>query len=127
MKQLEYKGKVLHGDGYGRQIGFPTANLDRRQWARQRWKVQHGIYAGKVILSSGKEYFAGVVIGPVDKKGLPKVEAHLIGYKGNLYEQTLIFQFIKFIRPFHNFPNTDSLKKQISKDLKEIIKFFKHE
>lgn len=120
MPQFEYKGRVTRGDGYGRKLGFPTANLDRRQWTRQKLKIKHGVYAGTVILPSGKRHLAGIVIGPTDKSGLPRVEAHLIKFRGNLYHKLLTLQITKFIRPFKFFANQVALKKQIVLDLKQV-------
>lgn len=122
MKALEYRGVVGRGDGFGKVLGFPTANLDRRQWVRQKLKLKHGIYTGLVTLPSGKIYSAGVVIGPIDKTGRPKVEAHLVGYKGNLYDKKLTIEIKKFIRPYKNFSTIDELKEQIAKDIKQVIK-----
>jgi riboflavin kinase/FMN adenylyltransferase len=122
---LEYSGRVVRGEGYGRKLGFPTANLDRRQWVRQKLKLRHGVYAGVAVLPSGKEYLAGIVIGPKDGKGLIKIEAHLIRFSGNLYDKKLVLQIQKFIRPYKTFANLVLLKKQIASDLKQTIKILK--
>ena len=47
-------GKVIHGDHYGRQLGFPTANVDRRQYVREKMKVRLGVWSGEVKVKSGK-------------------------------------------------------------------------
>src|SRR3989338_4629151 len=85
--KYEIKGKVIKGDGYGKTIGFPTINLDRIDFLSLKDKPEFGVYAGtarfldKAGLPTGALAKAGIVIGPLDKKGLPKIEAHLIGYK----------------------------------------------
>jgi len=45
-------GKVIRGDGYGRKLGFPTANIDRRQYVKDKLKVKLGIWAGTVSYQS---------------------------------------------------------------------------
>ncbi len=127
MKTLEYKGFVGHGDDFGKILGFPTANLDRRQWSRQKLKLRHGVYSGTAITPPGQTYSAGIVIGPIDRTGKPKVEAHLIGYKGNLYGKRLTINIQQFIRPYKNFSDISQLKAQIAKDIKQVIKLTKNE
>jgi len=115
-------GKVIRGEAYGRNIGFPTANIDRRQYAREKHSVKFGVYAGYAILPSGKKYKAGIVIGPLDSKQLPKLEAHIINFKGILYDKKLTLILKTFLRPFKRFPSEMALKKQITKDVARIKK-----
>ncbi len=75
-------GKVIKGDGYGKKIGYPTINITRTFFSKLKKKPNYGIYVGRVFFEE-KLYRAGIIIGPKDKKGLPKLEAHLVGYKGN--------------------------------------------
>jgi len=110
-------GRVIKGNGYGKKIGFPTINLSRRNFLRIKKKPAFGVYAGQVILSR-KKYRAGIVIGPLDKQNLPKIEAHLIKFNSNAYGQKAIFEISKFIRKFKKFKNKKNLIVQIKKDLK---------
>jgi len=112
-------GKVIKGDGYGKKIGFPTANIDRRQFVRLKSKPKLGIYAGRVYIGS-KSYKAGIVIGPIDKTGLPKLEAHLIKFEGNLYGKKITIEPIKYLRPFTKYRGELALIAQIKKDIKKI-------
>ncbi|KKS44070.1 hypothetical protein A3I25_01710 [Candidatus Nomurabacteria bacterium RIFCSPLOWO2_02_FULL_42_17] len=111
-------GRVIKGEGYGRKIGFPTVNLDRRDFLKLKKKPKFGIYAGKVILPTGRAFRAGLVIGPRDKKGLPKLEAHLLNFRGRTPARAK-FIFKKFLRPFRKFSAEKALKTQIQKDLKK--------
>lgn len=109
-------GKVIRGLGYGKKIGFPTLNLDRRNFLILQKKPRFGIYCGIATLS-GKNYKAGVVIGPLDKRGLPKVEAHLIGFYGDAYGKKVVIEVGKFIRKFKKFKDEKALASQIKKDM----------
>ncbi len=85
-------------------------------------KVQpsHGVYAGVAVLE-GKRYRAGIVIGPLDKKGLPKIEAHLVSFKENAYGRNVTLEIKKFLRKFKKFKTEKELIKQIGKDLKKNL------
>lgn len=137
-KTIIISGRVIKGDQYGRVLGFPTANLDRRSYSRIKQKVKFGVYAGFVMINAldgalqgdplksaikGK-YPAAIVIGPLDKHQLPKLETHLIGFKGNLYGKYLHVHLNKYIRPFKKFKTEAGLIKQIKKDIKKIIKIY---
>ena len=106
---MSYKisGVVVKGVGYGRKLGFPTVNLDIREKL-----PQEGVYAGTAVLE-GKEYRAGIVIGPGEK-----VEAHLIGYSGDAYGKEVTLEIKKFLREFKKFKAEAELIKQIKEDLK---------
>ncbi|MES2023325.1 MAG: riboflavin kinase [Patescibacteria group bacterium] len=119
---VKISGKVIKGDSYGKKIGFPTLNLSRVNFFKLENKPAFGVYAGNVELL-GKNYKAGIVIGPLDKKNLPKIEAHLIGYNGNAYGKTATFEIRKFIRKFKKFKSEEELIKQIKKDLKKLVPY----
>lgn len=120
-------GRIIRGDNYGKRLGFPTANLDRRQYSRDRLKIKFGVYAGWAILPGGRQYRAGIVIGPRDRSGLPKLEAHLIGFAGNLYGKKIILRLIKFLRPYRSFSTQSLLKQQITHDISIIKRLKIHE
>ena len=114
-------GRIIRGEDYGKRLGFPTANLDRRQYRRERLNIRFGVYAGLATLPNGKQYRAGIVVGPRDASGLPKLEAHLIGFQGNLYGQKLELRLAKFLGPYKIFTSEKELKRQIAQDIKQII------
>ncbi len=101
-------GKVLKGEGYGKKLGFPTVNLA----VKPPSEAKEGVYAGIGILD-GKEYRAGIVIGPGEK-----VEAHLLGYNGDAYGKEVSLEINKFLRDFKKFNTEEELINQIKKDLK---------
>ena len=100
-------GKVVKGDGYGKKLGFPTVNLDIRCPS----EIKIGVYAGTAEFD-GKKYNAGIVIGPSSK-----VEAHLIGFSGDLYGIEISLEIKKFLREYKKFDTEEELKEQIKKDL----------
>jgi len=109
MKVIKISGKVLKGAGYGKQLGFPTVNLEIGAQILPR----EGVYAGEGELE-GKKYRAGIVVGPGEK-----LEAHLIGYKGDAYGKEITLEINKFLRDFKNFENEEELINQIKKDLEK--------
>jgi len=132
---IKISGKVIHGEHYGRKLGFPTVNLDRRSFSRRKMKIRLGVWAGYAIFGKkttsprpspqegrGRKRKAAIVIGPIDKSGLPKIEAHLIGFKGNLYGEHLNFILHKYLRPFRKFKSEEELKNQIKKDIAFVKK-----
>jgi FAD synthase len=117
------EGKVIKGDGYGKKLGFPTANLDQKQFLRDKIKLPPGVYASVVFLHHlNKILKAAVVIGPLNKKKVPKIEAHILGFKGRLYGKKLTLYIYKFLRPFEIFKTEKLLIAQIKKDVKRVEK-----
>ena len=118
---VKINGTIGHGDGYGEKLGFPTANLDRRSWSHLKKKPTLGIHAGRASVGKNqKKYKAAIVVGPMDDKGLPKIEAYLLGFTGNLYGVKCELSFIKYLRKFMSFTDTKSLKKQIARDVVQV-------
>ena len=115
-KTIIFSGKVIKGQGMGKEIGFPTINLDRRGFSKLENKPPFGVYYGTAILSD-KIYKAGIVLGPVDKGGLPKLEAHLIGFFGNARGMHATIEIKGFIREFRNFKSVKELSEQIQRDI----------
>jgi len=111
-----FSGKVIHGDKYGSKIGFPTINIDRRNFKSLQQEIKFGIYKGEVVLDN-KTYKAGIIIGPLDNKNLPKLEAHLLNYKGNAYGKYVVFKLNKFLRKYKIFKTEKDLIIQIQKDI----------
>jgi len=110
------KGKVERGRKIGKKIGFPTCNIDIKDYVL----AKPGVYAVKVScknLSSKIKGIANLGYRPTfDQKKL-LLEVHLFNYSGNLYNKYLSVEFIKFIRSEKKFRNAKQLQKQIKSDL----------
>lgn len=110
------EGKVIRGDDYGKKIGFPTINIESKNFLKLEEKPSFGIYSGVVYLD-GTKYRAGIVIGPLDENQKPKIEAHLLGYEEDAYGKNAIFEIKEFIREFRSYDKEEELIAQIKKDL----------
>ena len=111
------EGKIQKGKQLGKKIGFPTANIDIKEYVL----ASPGVYAVKVKIEKGLNYLNGIAnLGyrPTFNGKKILLEVHLFNFSGNLYNKYLSVEFIKFIRKEKKFKNVDQLKKQIKIDLK---------
>lgn len=111
-------GTVVPGDQRGRELGFPTANLD----LHHELHPPRGVYAGLVRLpGSAQPGLLPAVINlgtsPTFEGDAEKVEVHLIDFDGDLYGQDLEVYFLQVIRPEAAFENAAALRAQIQTDL----------
>ena len=115
-RKWSVEGKVQKGKQLGRKIGFPTANLDIKDYVLAR----PGVYAVRVKTEKGRNYLKGIAnLGyrpTFDGKKI-LLEVHLFNFSGNLYNKYLSIEFLKFIRKEKKFKNVDQLRKQIKIDL----------
>jgi riboflavin kinase/FMN adenylyltransferase len=107
-------GSVRHGDGRGRTIGFPTANLE----LVNETLPGGGVYACWVETQPSERWPAVVNIGrrPTFGGGDLLVEAHLLGFEGDLYERRLRVLFQQKLRDERTFPDVAALRAQIETD-----------
>ncbi|MGE4357460.1 MAG: bifunctional riboflavin kinase/FAD synthetase [Candidatus Omnitrophota bacterium] len=115
-------GRVIKGEGIGKKLGFPTANLD----IKQETIPPSGVYLVKVHLK--ESIYSGLVyIGnrPTfgEKKNL-NVEVYILDFKDNLYGKFLEVDFIKRIRAEKEFVSSSSLISAIKKDVLFARRFF---
>ncbi|MBN2086583.1 MAG: riboflavin biosynthesis protein RibF [Anaerolineales bacterium] len=111
-------GTVVHGQGRGRSLGFPTANLDL--WPELA-VPGYGIYAGWVYLA-GRRFAGATSIGvrPTFANGTAHeatVETHILDFDGDIYGASLQLEFVARLREEIRFPNTDALRAQMMKDV----------
>lgn len=115
------KRRVSYGMGYGRKLGFPTANLIPVR-SQNKSPLKEGIYAGVATINRRRtRYKAGIVITR-GENGRTAIETHLIGFSGDLYGKRLTISLLCYLRPFKKFKTKTLLKRQIKKDIKQIVK-----
>ncbi len=116
-------GEVVPGDGRGRIIGFPTANLSI---SPELCLPSQGVYAAWAEIADSR-HAAVVNIGTrptFDGDQKQTVEAHLLDYSGSLYGTTIYLHFIARLRDERKFASVDALATQIRADIaqaKQII------
>ena len=110
------KGKVIHGAKLGRQLGFPTANLD----ASRLSEVDNGVYAARIKVA-GRNYKAMANIGtrPSVDGQTRLLEIHIFNYRGSLYGRYVKINLLKKIRDEQRFENIEALKQQLLRDAEE--------
>ena len=109
-------GKVQKGRQLGKKIGFPTANMDIKDYVL----ACPGVYAVRAKITKSSKYLKGIAnLGyrPTFNGKKILLEVHLFNFSGNLYNKYLTVEFLKFIRKEKKFRNIDQLKKQIKADL----------
>lgn len=110
-------GKVIHGAKRGRKMGYPTVNIELRPGMLL---PTDGVYA--VMVKSRSARYHGVAnmgTNPTFTNGTTRhLEAYILDFSGNLYDETLTLEFIKFLRPETAFASAEALKQQISEDVR---------
>ncbi len=117
----EISGIVVRGHQLGRRLGYPTANI---ALSSSETNLPHrGVYAAIATLSNGSRYPAMVNVGyrpTVENVHHLTIEAHLIGFNGDLYGERLHLRFIERIRDERKMESLEDLKVQLSKDLQAV-------
>ena len=115
------EGKIQKGKQLGKKIGFPTANIDIKEYVL----ASPGVYAVKAKTEKGLNYLNGIAnLGyrPTFNGKKILLEVHLFNFSGNLYNKYLSVEFVKFIRKEKKFKDMSGLKKQIKIDLRKVKK-----
>jgi riboflavin kinase/FMN adenylyltransferase len=118
-------GRVEKGLGRGSKHGIPTANL---QVGSQMIPAE-GVYAGQTFID-GQCYPAALSIGRTPTFGGERllVEAHLLDYHEDIYDQTLAVEFLKWLREQEKYDTVEELYKQIELDITDTRRIFqKHQ
>jgi len=117
-RTYQVQGAVVPGDGRGRTIGLPTANLDI---PAERILPKVGVYACMACVD-GQTYRAVSNIGMrptfTDGNVLPRLEVHLMDYQGDLYGKTVQVRFLTHLRAEQRFSGIDALVAQIKLDIR---------
>lgn len=111
-------GKIVPGKKIGRKLGFPTANIKP---VTNYCLPKNGVYDTDAIVNSVKYKSASSIgFNPTFKESTLKIESHLLGFTGSLYGEEIELIFHKFLREELEFPDWDSLIKQMSLDVLEV-------
>lgn len=122
-RPYELTGQVVRGNQLGRKIGFPTANLHINE--PHKLIPRDGAYVVSVLYKN-YEYPGMLNIG--NRPTLPgaekTVEAHLIGFSGDLYNEQLEIHFHSYLREERKFANLEELTAQLNHDKKAVVDYF---
>ncbi len=111
------QGTVQRGRKMGKKIGFPTCNIDIKDYVL----AQPGVYAVKIYQKNKNFFLKGIAnIGyrPTFNQKKILLEVHIFNFCRNLYNKFLTIEFIDFIRKEKKFKNINQLKKQINLDIR---------
>jgi riboflavin kinase / FMN adenylyltransferase len=118
-RPFDLDGKVVPGDARGRTLGVPTANIPL---GPQMAHPLRGVYAGRA--RAGHDWYAAAInvgVNPTfggDPLATPPwIEAHLLGFEGDLYGQSLRVEFWRRLRDEAKFETTQALVDQIEQDV----------
>ena len=110
-------GIVEQGKHLGRRLGYPTANIAPRR-VEGDWP-QNGVYAAAVWIDGEARAWPGMLnqgVHPTAPEGKPTVEAHIMGFDGDIYGLTVRVEYLRFLRPERRFDGLDALKAQLAAD-----------
>lgn len=119
-RPFDVDGIVLRGDRRGTELGFPTANL---KLDRSIAHPPRGVYAGRAVVEAGITYTAAINVGVNPQFGgdpatTPwRVEAYLLDFDGDLYDQRLRVELHERLRDELRFESVDALVEQMARDV----------
>jgi riboflavin kinase/FMN adenylyltransferase len=122
-RHFNIEGKVVHGDGRGRGMGFPTVNLK----TDYELIPKEGVYVSEVEIN-GKKFPSVTNVGynPTFNTGRLSIETHILDYSRDLYEADLNVIFHDRIRGEIKFDGVDALKDGIAADVDIARMYFRN-
>jgi riboflavin kinase/FMN adenylyltransferase len=122
-REYSLSGPVEAGDKVGRTLGFPTANIAIEP---NKLVPALGAYAGRVKAPEG-DFIAALSVGyrPTFGGTQLRVEAFLLDFEGDLYQQRLEFSFVRFLHADIKFPSVDDLVQQLKRDVADTRRIAK--
>jgi riboflavin kinase/FMN adenylyltransferase len=115
------EGTVVAGRRRGREIGFPTANLQ----TSNELIPPHGVYATTTTIDGVVHAgLTNVGVRPTFGEGELTVETHLLRYSGDLYGRSVRLGFVQRVRDERQFPDVDALREQIEADRRAADRLF---
>lgn len=114
----EVRGTVVAGDRRGRTIGFPTANVEV---PNELCMPADAVYAGWYLRPDGSRHGAAINLGRrptfYEHADSSLLEAHLLDFEGDLYDEAARVQFVALLRSESRFDGLDALKAQLARDV----------
>ena len=113
-------GTVIHGRGIGKHVGTPTANMEI---AKNTFLPKTGVYVADILLSD-KRYYGVTHIGArptLDNDDSVSIETHIFDFSGDLYNENIRIELVRYLREEKEFSSVDELKKQLKYDKSSII------
>jgi riboflavin kinase/FMN adenylyltransferase len=125
-RQYFLSGRVIKGEGRGKKIGFPTANLG---YSKDLIIPAKGIYVTQVqIKDMVYNSITNIGVNPTFNTGYDvHVETHILDFTQDIYGDEIKIIFIKKIRDEKKFPSVNDLVEQIALDVNIAREHFKHE
>ena len=118
-------GSVIHGDGRGRKINIPTANIEIKA---EKITPKNGVYATWAILQ-GKKHPAVTNIGIrptfTPDKERANIETHILGFSKNIYGEELKLELVERLRDEKKFSSVNELLQQIHADIEKAQEILK--
>lgn len=117
-RNYSISGQVVHGKQLGRQIGFPTANIE----VKENYKLLplDGVYAAIVTIDGNKHYgMLNIGLRPTFDEDKRSIEINVFEFDENLYNKVLNIELVERIREEKKFEGIEKLKEQLQLD-KEI-------
>ena len=109
------EGMIVHGDKRGRELSYPTANMDLKN--PHKIVPKQGVYLVKSNLSN-RVVFGMMNIGtkPTFDASMPSIEVHFFDWNGDLYGQAVQVELLKWVREERKFSSVEELQTQIQAD-----------
>lgn len=116
-----FEGKVVKGDQLGRELGYPTANLEYTD--SDKIHLGEGVYAVEVLLAGNrKQGMLSIGKRPTLNDTIERVEVNIFDFQGDLYGETIRIIVKSFLRPQYKYDTLSALKDQLYKDKVESLK-----
>lgn len=115
---LTFQAKVVIGEGRGKQLGFPTINLDIEDL---NLSLDFGVYASRVGVE-GETYLGAMHYGPrgTFNDARPVMEIYLLDFSGDIYGAVVEVEVVEKIRDVQKFASKEELIEQINKDVAAV-------
>ena len=110
-----FEGRVLEGDKLGRQLGYPTANLQYTD--KDKLQLGHGVYAVYVVIGSiTKKGMLSIGNRPTLTNSEERIEVNIFEWDQDIYGHTIRVIVKKFLRPQEKYNSLEELIQQLAKD-----------